>query len=439
MRLRLQAAKETAMIVRRRAPLIAAVSLVAVLAANIAEAQAEGAFSYAGRTVTVAIGSGASGSHAQYGRLVARHMGQYLPGQPSLVPKYFPGAGGMTLANQLWAQVPKDGTTIALINRTIFLEPLINGPNAVGRFDPRKLSWIGSADSIIGVAIAWHTSKVRTWKDLLEHELIVAAVGAASGTTKEAYLLRNLFGFKFRVIMGYPAGGDVDLAMERGEVEGRANLAWQGLKNRDLKHVQAGRIRMLFQMGLAKHKELPNVPLVMEFARNERERQILTLNFAVNEVGYAFVAPPDVPSLQLAMLRTAFKRTMEDPKFIAEATKQRLDVNYIPPERLQAVFDGLYGTSPDLIAEWLKLTQPTAPADKARAETVKATLAGVASGGRSITFEVGMARREARIDRTLTAITIGGTKAGPDALKPGLVCAITYYGDRGTATAVACN
>ncbi len=140
---------------------------------------------------------------------------------------------------------------------------------------------------------------MKTWQDLREHELIVAAVGAASGTTKEAYLLRNLFGFKFRVIMGYPAGGDVDLAMERGEVEGRANLAWQGLKNRDLKHVQEGRIRMLFQMGLARHVELPDLPLVMDFARNDRERQILTLNFGVNEVGYSFVAPPDVPAEQL--------------------------------------------------------------------------------------------------------------------------------------------
>ena len=392
---------------------------------------------YAGKTVTVAIGSGASGSHAQYGRLVARHMGQYLPGQPALVPKYFPGAGGMTLANQLWSQVPKDGTTIALINRTIFLEPLIAGPNAVGKFDPRKLSWIGSADSIIGVAIAWHTSKVKTWQDLREHELIVAAVGAASGTTKEAYLLRNLLGFKFRVIMGYPAGGDVDLAMERGEVEGRANLAWQGLKNRDLKHVQEGRIRMLFQLGLERHKELQDLPLVLDFARNDRERQILTLNFGVNEVGYSFVAPPDVPNEQLDMLRTAFRRTLEDPKFIAEAHKQRLDVNYVPPERLQAIFDGLYAAPPALVAEWLRLTQPSAPDEKARIETVKAALASVDAG--NIVFDVGGTRRQARIDRELTAISIAGSKAEASALKAGLICSITYVGDKGTATNIACN
>jgi tripartite-type tricarboxylate transporter receptor subunit TctC len=409
------------------------------LIANAGPATAQQPVSYAGKTMTVAIGSGASGSHAQYGRLVARHMGQHVPGQPSLVAKYYPGAGGMTLANQLWTQAPRDGTTIALINRTIFLEPLINGPNAVGKFDPRKLSWIGSADSIVGVALAWHTSKVKTWKDLLEHELIVAAVGAASGTTKEAYLLRNLFGFKFRVIMGYLAGGDVDLAMERGEVEGRANLAWQGLKNRDLKHVQEGRIRMLYQMALARHKELPDLPLVMDFARNDRERQILTLNFAVNEVGYSFAAPPGVPPAQLAALRAAFKRTMEDPKFIAEARKQRLDINYIPPERLQVIFDGLYGTAPELIAEWLRLTQPNVPEEKARVQNVRVTLAAVGAGARSLSFDVGGTRHEARIDRRQTAITIGGNKASPDALKAGFTCSISYFGNKGTATSIACN
>jgi tripartite-type tricarboxylate transporter receptor subunit TctC len=404
----------------------------------IGGASAQQPFSYAGRTVTVAIGSGASGSHAQYGRLIARHMGQYIPGQPSLVAKYYPGAGGITLANQMWQQMPRDGTTIALINRTIFLEPLIGGANAVGRFDPRKFSWIGSADSIIGVALAWHTSKVKTWQDLLEHELIVAAVGAASGTTKEAYLLRNLLGFKFKVIMGYPAGGDVDLAMERGEVEGRANLAWQGLKSRDLKHVQEGRIRMLYQMGLARHKELPDLPLVMDFARNERERRILALNFAVNEVGYSFMAPPDVPAEQLAVLRTAFRRTMADPAVIAEATKQHLDINYIPPERLQTIFDELYASPPELVAEWLRLTQPATAEDKARAETVKATLAAIGDGSR-FSFDVGGKRREARIDRTLTSITIAGVKADAGALKAGFVCSITFYGDKGTATNIACN
>ena len=281
------------------------------------------------------------------------------------------------------------------------------------------------------------SGRFKTYKDLLDHELIVAAVGVASGTTKEAYLLRNLFGFKFRVIMGYPAGGDVDLAMERGEVDGRANVAWPGLKNRGLKDVQEGRIRILYQMGLARHSELPDVPLVMDFARNERERQILVLNFSVNEVGYAFTAPPDVPGGTLDMLRTAFKRTMVDSRFIDEAKKQQLDVNYTAPERLQAIFDGLYATPPELVAEWLRLTQSTAPDEQARVASLKATLVSVSADG--ITFDDAGAQREARIDREQTAITIGGAKTGLDALKPGFVCSITYFGDKGTATNIACD
>jgi tripartite-type tricarboxylate transporter receptor subunit TctC len=409
--------------------------LLVVSGAALAQAPA----SFAGKTVTVAIGSGTGGSHDQYGRLVARHIGQYLPGQPTAIPKNYPGAGGMTLANLLWSQVPRDGTTFGIVGRTIFLEPLINGANAKGTFEAPKFSWIGSADSIIGVATAWHTSPVKTYKDLLDHELIVGAAGVASGTTKEAYIMRNLLGFKFRVIMGYPSGGDVDLAMERGEIDGRANVAWPGLKSRGLKDVQEGRIRMLYQMGLARHPELPDVPLVMDFARNERERQILALNFGVNEVGYAFVAPPEIPAGPLAALRDGFKRTLADPKFVEEANKQQLDVHYIPPERLQAIFDGLYATPPELVAEWLRLSQPNVPEQQARAATVRATLIAVRSEGPGITFEDGSTRREARVDREDTTITIGGIKAAPAALTSGLVCTITYFGDKGTATTIACD
>jgi hypothetical protein len=159
----------------------------------------------------------------------------------------------------------------------------------------------------------------------------------------------------------------------------------------------------------------------------------------VNEVGYAFVAPPDVPAVQLAMLRTAFKRTVEDPKFIEEAAKQQLDVNYIPPERLQEIFDKLYASPPELVAEWLRLSQPTVPEEQARGATVKATLAAVSADGSSIGFDAPGVRREARIDREQTTVTIKGAKAEPGALKAGLVCSITFFGDKGTATNIACE
>lgn len=141
----------------------------------------------------------------------------------------------------------------------------------------------------------------------------------------------------------------------------------------------------------------------------------------------------------MSALRDAFKRTLADTKFVDEAAKQKLDVNYIPPERLQAIFDALYATPPALVAEWLRLSQPNVPEEAARASTVMAALTAVRGDGRGIAFENGGARREARIDREETTITIGGTKAEPAALRTGLVCAITYFGDKGTATKIACE
>lgn len=413
--------------------------LTGVGVATATGAEAPGSVSFAGKTVTLAIGSGTGGSHDQYGRLVARHIGQYLPGEPTVISKNYPGAGGMTLANILWSQAPRDGTTFGIVGRTIFLEPLINGKKAKGRFDPRKFSWIGSTDSIVGVAIAWHTSPVKTWHDLLDHELIVGAAGAASGTATDAYIVRNLFGFRYRVIIGYPSGGDVDLAIERGEIQGRANVAWPGLKSRDLAEVKSGKIRLLYQIGLERHPDLPDVPLVLDFARNDRERRILTLNFGINEIGYAFVAPPGVPAATLATLRSAFKRTTDDPKFRTEAAKQRLDVHYVPPERIEAIFDQIYNSPPDLIADWLRVSQPTMPDETARGVTVKAVLAALPGSGKRIAFDAGGKRHEARIDRRETAITVKGAKADAAALHPGLACEITYFGDKGTASRIACE
>lgn len=423
----------------RRSRAGAASLLLPFLIASIGTAAAQEPVSFAGKTVTVAIGSGTGGSHDQFGRLVARHIGRHLPGQPTVVAKNYPGAGGMTLANLLWTQAPRDGTTFGIVGRTIFLEPLINGTAAKGRFDPRKFSWIGSPDSITGVAIAWHTSPIKSYRDLLDHELIVGAAGAASGTATDAYIMRNLFGFEFRVIMGYPSGGDVDLAMERGEIQGRANVAWPGLKSRGVDEVKSGKIRLLYQLGLSRHPDLPDVPLVLDFARDERERQILTLNFGINEIGYGFVAPPAVPAAPLAALRVAFRQTTDDPAFRAEAAKQRLDVHYVPPERIAAIFEQLYASSPELIADWLRVSQPAVPDEQARATTVSAALSAVEGGGKRIGFEAGGHHHEARVDRRETTISIGGAKTSMDALRPGLTCEITYFGDKSTASRIACQ
>lgn len=426
--------------VSRSRNLCALAGIVIAAAAAGAEASAQSAEAfYKGKTVTVAIGSGVGGSHDQYGRLVARYVGKYIPGAPSIVAKNYPGAGGMALANIYWAQGPKDGTSFGIINRGVLFEPLFNAKNAKGLFDPRKFSWIGSPDTVVSVAVAWHTSPIKTWQDLLKRELIVGAVGAATGTTKEAYVMNNLLGFKYKVIMGYPGGNDLDLAMERGEIEGRANLAYGGLKNRNMQEVKDGRLIVLYQMGLERHPEMPNVPLVLDFARNDEERRMLELNFLPSEVGYPFLAPPDVPKERVAALREAFKKMTEDAEMRADAAKQRLDINYSSGERLEALFAKAYSASPEMIARILDLSQPRLQEQMAKATVVKTSLTEVAKGGRGIVFTNAGKKAEARISSGDTQITKAGQKIEAAALAAGMMCEITYYGDKGTAAKIACD
>lgn len=392
---------------------------------------------YKGKQVTMAVGTGVGGSHDQYGRLIARYMGKYIPGQPNLVPKNYPGAGGMALANIYWAQGPKDGSSFGIINRAIMFEPLFNAKNAKGQFDPRKFSWIGATDTVISVAVAWHTSPVRTWQDLRDKELIVGAVGAASGTTKEAYVMNNLLGFKYKVIMGYPGGSDVDLAMERGEINGRANLAYGGLKNRNIEEVKSGKLIILYQMGLQRHPEMPDVPLVLDFARNDEERQLLALNFLPSEVGYPFLAPPEVPADRVAALRAAFKQTTEDKELRADAAKQRLDINYISGERIEELMNQAYSASPEMVARILDLSQPRIREDMAKAMVARTSLTGISK--RAITFTDQGKKTEARVSEEETQITKAGQKIEAGALSEGMVCEITYYGDKGTAAKITCD
>ncbi len=412
--------------------------LIAASVATPAAAQ-EGPEAFRGKTVTVAIGSGTGGSHDQWGRLINRHMGKHLPGNPSLVPKNFPGAGGMALANMLWAQSPKDGTFFGIVNRTIYLEPLFAGANSKAQFDPRKFSWIGSSDTIVSVAVAWHTSPVKTWKDLYNHELIVGAVGAASGSTKEAYVMKNLLGFRYRVIMGYPGGNDVDLAMERGEIEGRANLAYSGLKSRNAQQLADGKIRVLYQMGVEKHPEMPNVPSVLDMARNDEERRLLELNFMHSDIGYSFAAPPDMAPARLATLRKAFKETLEDPLLKDEAAKQQLDITYVPGERLQGLMEKAYAAPPQMIARLLELSQPTLREDMAEANVVNTKLTGIAREGRLVSFMDKGNKTEAAVSGGSTQIMRAGQKMEASALKEGMTCEITYYGNKGTAAKIACE
>jgi tripartite-type tricarboxylate transporter receptor subunit TctC len=307
---------------------VAAAAIVLLVGAGDATAQQD---FYKGKTLTIGIGTSVGGSHDAYARIIANNIGRHIPGNPTVVPQNVPGAGSLTLANHVFESAPKDGTYIGALNRAAVFEELYTGKTTV-RFDPVKMHWLGGPDTVSSVAIAWHTAKVKTAKDLLTHELIVGSSGGQGDSVPK--LLSQTAGFKFKVILGYKSGGDVDLAIERGEVEGRATTAWGGLKQRSQDWMNEKKINMLYQTGLEAHPELKDIPLAVDFSRTPDDRKVAELFFAAEDIGYPYVAPPETPADRLAILRKAMEETFKDPQAKAEAAKQNLDINPVSWQRM---------------------------------------------------------------------------------------------------------
>jgi tripartite-type tricarboxylate transporter receptor subunit TctC len=293
---------------------------------------------YKKTTVTLAAGTGVGGSHDLNARLMARHIGKHLPGNPTVVVQNVPGAGGLTLANHLAAGAPQDGSYIAMVNRVTVFDSLYFKKSAA-TFDPLKINWLGSPDGIVSVSYAWHTAKVKTAKDLQSMEL---TVGGSGGGSDKAFLFMNqVAGFKFKLIPGYKSGAEIDLAMERGEIDG-GSIAWAGMKSRNQEWLDKKLVNLTFQIGLQKHPDIPEVPLVLEFAKSPEDRALMELFFAAEEIGYPFMAPPGVPADRLAVLRTAFDNTLKDPAYAADLKQAALDLNPVSWQRTTKIINDAF-------------------------------------------------------------------------------------------------
>jgi tripartite-type tricarboxylate transporter receptor subunit TctC len=304
---------------------------------------------YKSHPLSIIIGFSAASAYDLYGRAVARHIGKHIPGNPTILPVNKPGAGSLTAANYIYSIAPKDGSTIGIINRSAVMEPLLGTSGA--KFDPRKFTWLGSVGNEVSICAAWHTAAVKKWDDLQSHEFVVASSGLSSDTGVFALVLKNLFGAKVKIITGYPGGAEMSKAMETGEVDGRCGWSWSGVKASKPTWLSEKQINILVQMGLQKAPDLPNVPLIMDFARNDEERKILKLIYSRQEFAWPFMAPPDLPPERKQLLRTAFEATLKDPDFLADAHKMALDVNPVPGPAVEELIDELYQSPPELVAK----------------------------------------------------------------------------------------
>ena len=287
------------------------------------------------------IGFGVGGGYDVWGRTVARHMGRHIPGNPTIVPQNVPSAGSLSAASTVYEGAPKDGTVFALIGRDAPLGPITGLPGA--RFDPTKMSWIGTPTRETNVCIAYHTSPVKTVNDLYHHELIMGDVGPGSGTRVYPKALSGLLGMRFKQVSGYKASADVILAMQRGEVQGICE-SFESISSRRPDWLAKKMINILFQGAAEASPDLPGIPLIQDLARNTEERQAIEFLYAGQGIGRPFVAPPGLPPDRLAMLRRAFDATMKDPAFIADVKRQKLDLDPVDGERLGALINRIYAT-----------------------------------------------------------------------------------------------
>jgi tripartite-type tricarboxylate transporter receptor subunit TctC len=323
--------------------LIAAVVLVAAATPGRAQSPAE---FYKGKTVDLYIGYSVGGAYDLYARMLARHLGSHIPGNPTVVPKNMEGAGSLRLANWLYNVAPKDGTAIGIIGRGTGFDPILNNQKA--QFDGTKFSWIGSANNEVSICVAWDTSGISKFDDLLGKELVVGGTSASADTDQFPKILNGVLGTKFKIVTGYPGGNEVGLAMERGEVQGRCGWSWSSVKSTHLQWYREKKFHILVQLALEKHPDLPDVPLVVDVAKNDEQRKILELIFARQVMGRPFLAPPGVPDDRAAVLRQAFINTMTDKNFLADADKAKMEITPVPGDQISKLVTRIYATPADV-------------------------------------------------------------------------------------------
>ena len=312
---------------------------------SMAAAQSPAEF-YKGKTVELLIGYSAGGGYDVYGRLLARHMGKHIPGNPSIVPKNMTGAGSLKLANWLYNVAPKDGTAFGIIARGTGFDPLLGRKGA--QFDAEKFNWLGSMNNEVSVCVAWHTTGITRIEELFGKELTVGGTGPSADTDQFPRVTNGVLGTKFKVVAGYPGGNDVALAMERGEVQGRCGWSWSSVKSTHQNWLDEKKINVLLQLALTKHPELPDVPLVVDLAKTDEQRRILRIIFARQVMGRPFLAPPGVPRDRVEALRKAFDDTMKDKEFLAEAQKIDLEINPVSGEEVQKLVQEAYDTPAEI-------------------------------------------------------------------------------------------
>ncbi|MEE8438310.1 MAG: tripartite tricarboxylate transporter substrate-binding protein [Micropepsaceae bacterium] len=303
---------------------------------------------YSGRALTIFQSAGAGGTYAAYVIAFAPYFEKHIPGNPTIVVDYMPGAGGIRATNFINSNAPKDGSVLGLVHSSVPFAPLYG--ISAARFDPMELNWIGAMNSQTGICVAWHESDVKVWDDLFTKEFFVGSTGAGSQMEILPHMINELFGTNITVIPGYTGGNDVFIAMERGEVDGRCGGMISGINSTRPTWFPDKLVSVPIQIGLERNPLFPDVPALGEFAKDQHTRDVLELALSPMNMFGLIVAPPGVPETRVATLRAAYHAAMNDPGFISDAARIRIEISEVDSDHVYEQISRAYAMPPDVVA-----------------------------------------------------------------------------------------
>jgi tripartite-type tricarboxylate transporter receptor subunit TctC len=326
--------------------LLLAIGAVVAIAGQ-ARAQSVADF-YRGKQISLVIGYGAGGGYDLYARMLGRFIGAHIPGHPTVVPQNMPGAGSRSAANWLYKVAPQDGTVIACLSQATPTDQVLSQPGV--QFDASKFNWIGNLSLVNNFLFVSAASGVTTLAQAKTKHLAIGATGASSPSVLYPQVSNNLLGTKFKIIAGYPGGGDINIAVERHELDGRGSDSWASVKATHPGWLRDHLINILFQVGPRREPDLPDVPLWTELAENDEQRQVLNLLSGDVSVGRPILTAPNVPADRVKALRQAFDETLRDPQFIEAAKQAHMEMNPMSGDELQRVVEQIVASPPKIVA-----------------------------------------------------------------------------------------
>ncbi|MDO9440839.1 MAG: tripartite tricarboxylate transporter substrate-binding protein [Beijerinckiaceae bacterium] len=344
---------------------VAAYMTLAATTLFSAAAVAQEASSFRAKQITIYVGFSATSGigYDTYARVLGQVLGKYIPGKPTVVVSNKPGGGSMTAANYIAQVAAKDGSEIAMVGRGVGMDRLVFGAKSAAQFDATKMNWLGSMNNEVSGFFISDTAPVKSLEDVLAGKpFIVGSAGVSSDLHIFSIVTNAIFGSRMKIVSGYPGTNEILLSLERGEVDGLLGYSWAAARTGSAEMLRSGKLKNIMQLGLRKHADLPDLPLVMDLVKNEDDRRVLELIFARQAMGRPLVAPPGTPPATVAMLRKAFMEAMRDPELIETARKLTLEIDAMPGEEVQGIVERLHGFPEAVIAR----TQALADAPAAR-------------------------------------------------------------------------